>query len=109
MQGDVGCFEEATVLERGTRLLAGAMVVACMLLVGPSVPGGALFARSLPADAARDVVPNRVMTWNLDYLKRLYGLVHHVGYGPVLRSGVAAVGRRGVREASARRSSRRRR
>ncbi|MEU6259687.1 endonuclease/exonuclease/phosphatase family protein [Streptomyces sp. NPDC047043] len=53
------------VLERGTRLLAGAMVVACVLLVGPSVPGGAPIARSLPADAAEDVVPNRVMTWNL--------------------------------------------
>ncbi|MFF4249610.1 endonuclease/exonuclease/phosphatase family protein [Streptomyces sp. NPDC001663] len=53
------------VLERGTRLLAGAMIVACMVLVGPSVPGGAPFARSLPADAAKDVVPNRVMTWNL--------------------------------------------
>ncbi|MFF4363180.1 endonuclease/exonuclease/phosphatase family protein [Streptomyces sp. NPDC001604] len=99
------------------------MAVACMLLIGPSVPGGALFARSLPADAAGDVVPNRVMTWNLcnpceagdvdraaeiatyapqviglqeacvsdverirDHLKRLYGLVYHVEYGPVLRS-----------------------
>lgn len=50
---------------RGPRLLAGAVIVACMVLVGPSAPGGAPFARPLPADAARDVVPNRVMTWNI--------------------------------------------
>lgn len=57
--------EEAMVLERGTRLLAGAVIVACMVLVGPSAPSGALFAGSLPAEAVRDAVPNRVMTWNI--------------------------------------------
>lgn len=52
-------------LERGTRLLAGAVVVACAVLVGPSAPSGAPIGRPLPADAESDVVPNRVMTWNL--------------------------------------------
>lgn len=50
---------------KGTRLLAGAMTVACLVLLGPSAPVGALFARPLPAGAADDVVPNRVMTWNI--------------------------------------------
>ncbi len=58
-------IEEAMVLGRGTRLLAGAMTVVCMVLVGPSAPSGALFVRSLPVHAVRDVVPNRVMTWNI--------------------------------------------
>ncbi|MFJ5778847.1 endonuclease/exonuclease/phosphatase family protein [Streptomyces sp. NPDC093094] len=54
------------VLARGTRYFASAVIVACMVLVGPSAPGGgALFARSLPAGAVKDVVPNRVMTWNM--------------------------------------------
>ncbi|WP_306334731.1 endonuclease/exonuclease/phosphatase family protein [Streptomyces sp. KL118A] len=53
------------VLGKGTRLLAGAMFVVFMLLVGPSAPGGALFVRSLPVGAVKAVVPNRVMTWNL--------------------------------------------
>ncbi|GGT51468.1 endonuclease [Streptomyces kurssanovii] len=53
------------VLGRGTLLLAGAAIVACMVLLGPSTPSGALFARSLPVEAARDVVPGRVMTWNI--------------------------------------------
>ncbi|MFI1398637.1 endonuclease/exonuclease/phosphatase family protein [Streptomyces sp. NPDC020681] len=53
------------VLGRGTRLLAGAVIVACIVFVGPSAPSGGLFARSLPAEAVRDVVPNRVMTWNI--------------------------------------------
>ncbi|NEC88491.1 endonuclease/exonuclease/phosphatase family protein [Streptomyces sp. SID12501] len=52
-------------LGRGTQLLAGALTLACMLLVGPSAPSDTLFARSLPVDAVRDVVPNRVMTWNI--------------------------------------------
>ena len=52
-------------LGTGTRLLAGAMSVACMVLVGLSAPSGALFVRSLPVDAVRDVVSNRVMTWNI--------------------------------------------
>ncbi|MGW7075233.1 endonuclease/exonuclease/phosphatase family protein [Streptomyces sp. NPDC054871] len=47
-----------------TRWLAGAMTVACMVLVGPSAPSDALFDRS-PPEAVRDVVPNRVMTWNI--------------------------------------------
>ncbi|MBB3078662.1 endonuclease/exonuclease/phosphatase family protein [Streptomyces violarus] len=64
---DAPCIrtEEAMVLVRGTRLLAGAVVVACMVLVGPSAPSGALFGRSVPVDAVREVVPNRVMTWNI--------------------------------------------
>ncbi|MGW2823191.1 endonuclease/exonuclease/phosphatase family protein [Streptomyces sp. NPDC001443] len=49
----------------GTRWLAGSMTVACVVLVGPSAPSGAPLARPLPAGAAADVVPNRVMTWNL--------------------------------------------
>ncbi|MGW0841758.1 endonuclease/exonuclease/phosphatase family protein [Streptomyces sp. NPDC002787] len=53
------------VFATGTRLLAGAMTLVCMVLVGPSAPGGALFARSQPVGAVRDVVPNRVMTWNI--------------------------------------------
>lgn len=52
-------------LERGTRLLAGAMTVVWMVLVGPSAPSGALSAGSRPVEAVRDVVPNRVMTWNI--------------------------------------------
>ncbi|MFF0160481.1 endonuclease/exonuclease/phosphatase family protein [Streptomyces sp. NPDC005263] len=57
--------EEAMVFARGTRLLAAAMTVACVVLVGPSAPSSALFVRSLPVDAVTDVVPNRVMTWNI--------------------------------------------
>ncbi|MGJ5804548.1 endonuclease/exonuclease/phosphatase family protein [Streptomyces europaeiscabiei] len=57
--------EEAAVFGRDTRLLVGAVVVACMVLVGPSAPGDALFGRSSPVDAVKDVVPNRVMTWNI--------------------------------------------
>ncbi|WP_369174894.1 endonuclease/exonuclease/phosphatase family protein [Streptomyces sp. R28] len=41
------------------------MTLACIVLVGPSAPSGALSAGSLPVEAVRDVVPNRVMTWNL--------------------------------------------
>ncbi len=52
-------------LGRGSWLLAGATIVACMLLVGPSAPGGAVFGRAAPVEAVRDVVPNRVMTWNI--------------------------------------------
>jgi endonuclease/exonuclease/phosphatase family metal-dependent hydrolase len=58
-------FEEAMVLGRVTRLLVGAMTVVCVALVGPSAPGAALFAGSLPVETGRDVVPNRVMTWNI--------------------------------------------
>ncbi|MER5831429.1 endonuclease/exonuclease/phosphatase family protein [Streptomyces sp. NPDC002130] len=49
----------------GARLLAGVMLAVCVVLVGPSAPDGALFAGAQPAVAARDVVPNRVMTWNI--------------------------------------------
>ncbi|MGY0021023.1 endonuclease/exonuclease/phosphatase family protein [Streptomyces sp. cg35] len=53
------------VLGRGTRLFAVAITAVCMVLIGPSAPSGALIARPLPVDAAKDVVPNRVMTWNI--------------------------------------------
>ncbi|MEU5364171.1 endonuclease/exonuclease/phosphatase family protein [Streptomyces sp. NPDC005925] len=53
------------VLGRGTRWLAGAMAVAWVVLVGPSTPSGDTSAGSLPVVAVRDVVPNRVMTWNI--------------------------------------------
>ncbi|GGV44338.1 endonuclease/exonuclease/phosphatase family protein [Streptomyces griseoflavus] len=53
------------VFERGTRLLAGAVIVACMVLLGPSAPNGALSAGPMPVGTARDFVPNRVMTWNI--------------------------------------------
>ncbi|MFF3311562.1 endonuclease/exonuclease/phosphatase family protein [Streptomyces sp. NPDC002952] len=49
----------------GTRLHVGALIVACMALIGPSAPRDALFGGSLPVEAVRDVVPNRVMTWNI--------------------------------------------
>ena len=52
-------------LGRSARLLAGAVIVACMVLIGPSAPSGAPFARPLPDGAVGDVVPNRVMTWNI--------------------------------------------
>ncbi|MFF5474750.1 endonuclease/exonuclease/phosphatase family protein [Streptomyces achromogenes] len=50
---------------RRTRIWAGALVVACVVLIGPSAPTGALFARPLPAEAAEGVVPDRVVTWNI--------------------------------------------
>ncbi|MFE4054276.1 endonuclease/exonuclease/phosphatase family protein [Streptomyces sp. YIM B13518] len=50
---------------RSARLLVGAVVVGCVALLGPSAPGGAPSARPLPAGAVGDVVPNRVMTWNI--------------------------------------------
>ncbi|MGW5738596.1 MULTISPECIES: endonuclease/exonuclease/phosphatase family protein [Streptomyces] len=52
------------VLGRSTRLLAGAMTLACLVLIGPSAPGSALFARP-PVEPVKAVVPNRVMTWNI--------------------------------------------
>ncbi|MGB8945613.1 MAG: endonuclease/exonuclease/phosphatase family protein [Streptomyces sp.] len=52
------------VLGTSTRLVAGAMTLACMMLIGPSAPSDALFARP-PVEPVRDVVPNRVMTWNI--------------------------------------------
>ncbi|WP_217206957.1 endonuclease/exonuclease/phosphatase family protein [Streptomyces sp. AC550_RSS872] len=53
------------VLGRGAWLLVGAVIAACLVLVGPSAPLGAPSAGSQPVEAARDVVPNRVMTWNI--------------------------------------------
>lgn len=50
---------------RGMRWLAGAMAAACLVLIGPSAPSGALVPKPLPAGAAEDIVPNRVMTWNI--------------------------------------------
>ncbi len=57
--------EEAMVPGRGMRLLTGALIVACVALVGHNARSGAPSARSLPVEAVRDVVPNRVMTWNI--------------------------------------------
>ncbi|MER5779325.1 endonuclease/exonuclease/phosphatase family protein [Streptomyces sp. NPDC002039] len=55
------------VLRRGVRWAAGAMAAVCMvLLLGPSAPsGGAPRAGLLPFDAAEEVVPDRVGTWNI--------------------------------------------
>lgn len=53
------------VLGRGTWVVAGVMAVAWMVLAGPSAPGGAFSGKALPAESARDAVPNRVATWNL--------------------------------------------
>jgi endonuclease/exonuclease/phosphatase family metal-dependent hydrolase len=61
----VDAVGEAMVFGRVARLFAGAMTVVCLVLVGPSAPSGAVSGRSLPAAAVRDVVPNRVMTWNI--------------------------------------------
>lgn len=52
-------------LGRGARLLAGVLTVACVVLVGSRAPGDDRPGGSLPVEAVRDVVPNRVMTWNL--------------------------------------------
>ncbi|WP_190034804.1 endonuclease/exonuclease/phosphatase family protein [Streptomyces fructofermentans] len=41
------------------------MTAICVVLIGPSTPGGALVAEPLPPGAAEDVIPNRVMTWNI--------------------------------------------
>lgn len=49
----------------GVRWLAGALITACVLLVGPSAPNDVSIAKPLPADAPKEVVPNRVMTWNI--------------------------------------------
>ncbi|MER6346000.1 endonuclease/exonuclease/phosphatase family protein [Streptomyces sp. NPDC001595] len=58
-------FEEAFVRKRGTLLLAAAAIVAGVMLVDSTPPSGAPFAKSLPSEAVKDVVPNRVMTWNI--------------------------------------------
>ncbi|MGW2618147.1 endonuclease/exonuclease/phosphatase family protein [Streptomyces sp. NPDC001500] len=41
------------------------MTVLCLVLVGSSVPADAPAGRPLPVGTARDVVANRVMTWNI--------------------------------------------
>ncbi|MGW3818696.1 endonuclease/exonuclease/phosphatase family protein [Streptomyces sp. NPDC005046] len=48
-----------------TQSLAGTLIVACMVLIGPSTPSGGPFSRSPAIEADVDVVPNRVMTWNI--------------------------------------------
>ncbi|MGI5447691.1 endonuclease/exonuclease/phosphatase family protein [Streptomyces sp. CA-243310] len=55
------------VLRKGARWAAGVMAAVCMvLLLGPSAPSGGLpLARPLPFDAAEEVVPGRVGTWNI--------------------------------------------
>jgi endonuclease/exonuclease/phosphatase family metal-dependent hydrolase len=53
------------VLGRDTRLLASAVIVAFVVLLGPSAPSSDLFAGSQPVEAVRDVASNRVMTWNM--------------------------------------------
>lgn len=53
------------VFGRGTWLLVGAVVMLCLVLVGPSAPGSTHSGSSTPSVATRDVVPNRVMTWNI--------------------------------------------
>ncbi|MFD9882993.1 endonuclease/exonuclease/phosphatase family protein [Streptomyces alboflavus] len=52
-------------LGRATRLLAGALTLACLVLIGPSTPSGAHFAGTPPVEPVKDIVPNRVMTWNI--------------------------------------------
>ncbi|MEU1470582.1 endonuclease/exonuclease/phosphatase family protein [Streptomyces sp. NPDC005761] len=49
----------------GARWLAGTLIVACVLLAGPSASNGGDIAKPLPADAPKEVVANRVMTWNI--------------------------------------------
>lgn len=49
----------------GARWLAGLLIMACVLLAGPSASSDAYSAKPLPADAPKKAVPNRVMTWNI--------------------------------------------
>ncbi|MEV0320220.1 endonuclease/exonuclease/phosphatase family protein [Streptomyces sp. NPDC050658] len=53
------------VLGRSTRSLVGAMTLACIVLIGPSMPSGLPGAGSPPPEPVKDIVPNRVMTWNI--------------------------------------------
>lgn len=69
VHGDVGCHVYPLRGGDGARkrhvvTRAGGIVI-CMVLVGPSAPSGALFARSLPVEAVKEAVPHRVMTWNI--------------------------------------------
>ncbi len=52
-------------LTRGARWLVGALAVACLVLVGSGARGGSGSAGSRPGEASRDVVANRVLTWNI--------------------------------------------
>ncbi|MFJ8542496.1 endonuclease/exonuclease/phosphatase family protein [Streptomyces sp. NPDC093586] len=52
-------------LGRRTRWFVGATVVACVLVFGHGAPDDGHSAGAPRADAVKDVVPNRVMTWNL--------------------------------------------
>ncbi|WP_411100964.1 endonuclease/exonuclease/phosphatase family protein [Streptomyces sp. x-45] len=56
---------EAIVLARGARWFVGVVAVLCVILVGSGSSGGPDSGRSRPVKPVRDVVPNRVMTWNL--------------------------------------------
>ncbi|MFS8197540.1 endonuclease/exonuclease/phosphatase family protein [Streptomyces sp. CWNU-52B] len=56
---------EALVSSRCIRPLVGVLIVACVVLLGPSAPADAPFARSPHVEATQDVVANRVMTWNM--------------------------------------------
>ncbi|MEH0420621.1 endonuclease/exonuclease/phosphatase family protein [Streptomyces sp. B21-083] len=58
-------IEETMMLGRGARLFTGVLIVGCVVLVGSRAPGDERPGRSLPVEAVRDVVPNRVMTWNI--------------------------------------------
>ncbi|MBC9717374.1 endonuclease/exonuclease/phosphatase family protein [Streptomyces sp. TRM66268-LWL] len=49
----------------GVRWLAAAVVLVCAAVVGPSAPGGTLAQKPLSPDAVRDIVPNRIATWNI--------------------------------------------
>ncbi|MGD6749801.1 endonuclease/exonuclease/phosphatase family protein [Streptomyces sp. BH105] len=55
------------VFGRGRRWSAVAVAAICLALIGPSTPTGALVSEPLPlpVGAAKDIVPNRVMTWNI--------------------------------------------
>ncbi|MFG3001430.1 endonuclease/exonuclease/phosphatase family protein [Streptomyces sp. NPDC048340] len=55
------------VLRRGARWAAGVMAAICLaLLLGPGAPSGDVpLSRLLPFDAAEEVVPDRVGTWNI--------------------------------------------
>ncbi|GAA0655531.1 endonuclease/exonuclease/phosphatase family protein [Streptomyces thermocarboxydovorans] len=53
---------EVRVSGREVRLFTVVLIAVCALLVGPSAPSG---AGSQPPEPARDIVPNRVMTWNI--------------------------------------------
>lgn len=49
----------------GARWLAGALIMACLLLAGPSASNSVYMVEPLPAGAPTEAVPNRVMTWNI--------------------------------------------